>query len=397
MTDWLVSESAAPLELVPTTARDGDLGYPAEFRDRIAINTLHDGDVMPARLLKCAGIASLAGNGALRDSYVRGRDWGANLVAGHLAHFLGLAGHHRVNVARVVVDFNRFPGSSRPGAGPLETLAIGSPFAELLGHDDKYHVLEHWYDPISDRMEAAIGGKLIVLSVHTYDERNPSLTLRPEVSILSRSDSYQRDSRLPYGLFDPLFPDVLVESSSKRILRDRLALTLEKAGYRVEHNHPYCLPDGSFEIRSQPWFFFQHLRDLFEADHPDTSDQPQFDMVWGMLLNTNLRRGDSDALSGYLHRYRPPPTGRAASFENARTAYETIADYLTARRRSLVDGYRNSRDRVSTLSIEIRKDLVWRFDGSAPVGPLDDNARQLASILAAAVATYLREDRIENA
>ena len=318
MTDWLVSESAAPFELVPTTARDGELGYPAELCDRIAIDTLHDGDVIPARVLECAAVARLADNGVLRDSFVRERDWGADLVAGHLAHFLGLAGHYRVKVARVLVDFNRFPGSSPPGAGPLDTLAIGSPFAELLGHEDKHHVLAHWYDPISNSIEAALRGKLIVLSIHTYDERNPSLTQRPEVSIVSRSDSYQRDSRLPYGLFDPLFPDVLAESSSKRILRDRLALTLEKGGYRVEHNHPYCLPDGSLEIRSQPWFFFQHLRDLFEADHPDTSDQPQFDTVWRMLLNTNLRHGDSDALSGYLHRYRLPPTGLTSTFENAR-------------------------------------------------------------------------------
>ena len=84
-----------------------------------------------------------------------------------------------------------------------------------------------------------------ILTIHTYDVHNPSLTERPELSLITRSQSYQNNSHLPFGLFDPLFPDVLMESSTDPVLRDRIALTLEKLGVRVEHNYPYCLPDGS--------------------------------------------------------------------------------------------------------------------------------------------------------
>jgi hypothetical protein len=390
---WSADEAAEPFEFV-AVADGGPAGgrCPAAYRDRLVVHTLHDGHVIPQRLLDRPCVDALVADGSLARDFARARDWGANLVAEHLAAALGLGGYHRVNVARVVMDFNRFPGSSPAQAGPLDRFAISQPMSDCLDHQDKRWVLERFYDAVSARMERAIDGKLIVLSIHTYDEHNHSLTQRPEVSLLSRSHSYQLTSRLPYGVFDPLFPDVLVESSAKRILRDRIALTLEKQGLAVEHNYPYCLPDGSLEIRSQPWYFFRHLRLRYEQDRPETREDAAHTLIWDMLLNTNLRRGVSGTLSGYLHRFRAAPAGREREFDEARQAYERIGRWLTTRP-ELVDRYRRSEDRTSALSIEVRKDLVWRFDGAVPVGPQDAAARRIAGVLAQAITTYLVDDR----
>ncbi|TNF30958.1 MAG: hypothetical protein EP329_13010 [Deltaproteobacteria bacterium] len=365
--------------------------YPERYRDQLLIDTLHDGDAVPSRLLANPLVKAAWDDGTLQDAFEEHRDWGADLVAGHLAAALGLAGHHKVATARVVMDFNRFPGESPPDADPLERRALGEPLAELLTHDDKRHVLEDHYDAVSRGMDRAITGRLLKLAIHTYDEHNDSRTRRPEVSLLTRSDSYQRDSRLPYGLFDPLFPHVLVESCAKPIVRDRIALTLERAGFAVEHNYPYNLPDGSVEIRCQPWLFFQHLRGQYEVEYPARAADPGHTRMWEMLLNTNLRGTGGDALSAYLHRFQLPP-GDVAPLERAREAYEELSAWIGARP-ELIERYRRSPDRTSTITIEVRKDLVWRFDGGRPVGPREDVAKEVARTIAQAVATYLSEDR----
>ncbi len=202
---WHSDPDTPPIELVPTSGAPGSC--PPEYRDRIVIDTLHDGAHVPGRLLASDSAQKLVASGELERNYVSMRDWGANLVAHHIAERLGLAGHYRVNVARVVMDFNRFPGMSAPSVGPLDRMALSGCLSEALGHTDRRFVLEQCYDAISQGLEQAIYGRLIKLSIHTYDEHNPTKTLRPEVSVLSRSHSYQQDSCLPCGLFDPLFPD----------------------------------------------------------------------------------------------------------------------------------------------------------------------------------------------
>lgn len=384
--------SEPSLQLVPAPHDEAAFPYPIAYRDRLLVDTLHDGDALPARLLANPRVQAAWDSGALERAFASDRDWGADLVAGHLAAALGLPGHHKVVTARVVMDFNRLPGASPPDADPLERLALGEPVAGLLSHDDKRHVLEDHYDAVSRGMDRAITGRLLKLAIHTYDEHNTSRTRRPEVSLLTRSDSYQRDSRLPYGLFDPLFPHVLVESCATPIVRDRVALTLERAGFAVEHNYPYNLPDGSVEIRCQPWLFFQHLRERFEAERPQTAADPAHRRVWEMLLNTNHRGAGGDALSAYLHRFQLPANGELALLEAAREAYDGLRAWVSARP-ELVEAYQRSPDRTSTITIEVRKDLVWRFDGDRPIGPREDVAREVARTIAAAVATYLREDR----
>lgn len=382
-----------PVEFVPASPGiDSErTRCPEAYRGRVHVLTLHDGDRVPDEVAAVDAVAAMERSGELDRAVADVRDWGADLVAHHLVSALGLRDHARVRVARAVVDFNRFPGRTRPGSSHVDRLALGGPVGEAMGHEVRRLTLERYYDGISEALERLILDGLILISVHTYDEHNASATRRPEVSVLSRSDSYQQHSRLPFGLFDPLFPDVLVESSAKRVLRDRLGLTLEKAGYYVEHNYPYCLPDGSLEIRSQPWFFFHRLRQAFELAHPETTGDPAYAQIWEMLFNTNLRGADSSALNRYLHRYCAAPSGREREFFEAGKAYSIIRDHLRAQP-EFVERYRRSPDRTSAITIEVRKDLVWRYEDGRPVGPKDDAARRVGDVIAEGIATFLRTD-----
>jgi len=386
-----VTQCDAPFEHVAVDPIDAPF-CPEPLRDRVVIDTVHDGNYIPARLLTSPRICRLQEDGTLWRHYVQERDWGANRIAAHLARCLGLSGYDRVNVARVVMDFNRFPGSTPGDVDPLDRLAINPPFAQHLTFEEKQHVLETYYDAVSRGMESALDRRLVKLSIHTYDERNKSLTRRPEVSLLTRSLSYQRHSRLPFGLFDPMFPAILAECCASRILRDRLALTLEKDRVIVEHNYPYCLPDGSLEIRSQTWFFFHHLRQVYEAEYPNTHDDEGHELVWEMLFNTNLRNTEAEALYGYLHRFRRATDGNDARFSQAREAYEAITHFLDGHP-TLVNDYRMSRDRPSSISIEVRKDLLWRFDGATPTVPIPHRAEAITEKIAEGLGTWLNEDR----
>lgn len=387
------TSARAPFEFVEVAPNRAGL-CPESLKPLLAIDTVHDGATIPERLLSSSNLQPLIKDGTLQRHFTLERDWGADVVAKHLAHALGLRGFNRVSVARLVLDFNRFPGSSPPDAPPLDRLAIITPFSVVLSNSEKRDILRSFYDPISEGMEASILGKLIKISVHTYDAFNPSRTERPEVSLITRSLSYQLNSKLPFGLFDPLFPDVLTESSCNPILRDRLSLTLEKGGVNVEHNYPYCAPDGSLEVRAQPWFYFQKVRAAFEKEHPETKGVSSFNRVWAMLLNTNLRDGDAEALRGFLHRFRGAPAGLQDEFVAAVEAYQKIARF-TQTIPELVNAYRNSPDRPSSLSIEVRKDLVFKFVKGRPVEPIEENARAIALKVAEGIATYLRSDREE--
>ena len=381
---------------VPVTLDDAlPAACPERFRPRISVVVLHDGEYFPRRLAENPSLSSIVSSGELRHSFRTKRDWGASLVAESLSGVLGLGGYHRVNVARVAVDFNRFPGSTPRYAEHLNKLAISGYLARDLGHADKRWMLETLYDGLSGQIEQAISGRNIVLSIHTYDERNQSDTQRPEVSLLGRSHSYQHNSQLPEGLFDPLFPSVLVESTVKRLLRDRISLSLQKGGVYVEHNYPYCLPDGSLEIRSQPWYFFRRLRRHFESIQPESASSEAYRTVWAMLLNTNLRSAEANALSAYLHRYLEPPVGKEQLFEQALGAYGSIVKHLEASP-DLVDEYRFSERRTSALTIEVRKDLLADFEDGWPRRFHTAKAREIGRLIAQGVGQYVRQDRLPS-
>ncbi|MEM7296424.1 MAG: tRNA-guanine transglycosylase, partial [Pseudomonadota bacterium] len=241
-------------------------------------------------------------------------------VAARTASSLGLDGCSRIRIARVLMDFGRFPGETPRGADHLRRFALNYPFSDLLDFRKKRMVLERWYDGCSDVLEPVVRGRSVMLGIHTYDPHNESGTGRPDISIITRPIGYQENSRMPLGVFDPLFPDELAECTADRVLRDRLSITMEKANLRVAHNYPYCFPEGSVEVRSMVWFFFDWLRRRFQAARPETITDPAYDLVWDMLLNTNLRSAESDALRGHIHHFRRAPKGRAALFRRALAA-----------------------------------------------------------------------------
>ncbi|MCP4500280.1 MAG: hypothetical protein GY822_10005 [Deltaproteobacteria bacterium] len=386
-----------PVSFLETTRGEHETGYgpilEKSAADRLLLDVIHDGDVIPAELLVDNNNKPFAERDYF-DAYHKERDWGASLVAKHLAKELGLGGFLNVNIARVVMDFGRFPGVTPPEAAHLDRRAINYPFAELLSHTQKKRVLEHYYDGISDAYEPYVSRTNIKIAIHTYDTHNESGTRRPPLSILTRSVGYQVLSEMPFGVFDPLYPDILGMFTADRILRDRLSLTLEKAGYSVEHNYPYLLPDGSVEVRSQVWSFFHHLRGAFEKAHPHTKREESYRAVWDMLADTNLRSSTSEALRSYLHFFRRVPPSKEEKFERSRQAYAAICRFLDEEGHDFIDAYRVDSQRSSSLGIEVRKDLVYEFDDEGrAVAPKDDAAREIAGVLAKALREYFETDR----
>ncbi len=389
----IIAEERPPLEFVEVAAEGGPYTCPEEYRARVMINVIHDGAVIPPEFLVDTQGVPIPGS-AIYDAYVRERDWGASDVAEQLAIALGIDGYYKVNTARVLMDFGRFPGMSRQQPEHLQRFAINYPFSTLLSYDQKRRLLERHYDCIAEGMDQAVQGKLINLALHSYDRLNESGTERPQISLVTRTVGYQLDSRMPVGVFDYLYPDVLGEFTCNRVLRDRISLTMEKAGLPVAHNYPYLLPEGSLEVRAQVWFFFSFLRGRFEIRFPGTRKDPAFQKVWTMLLDTNLRSSESEILRSYLHMFRRAPQGREAEFRQAQLAYERVADYLQSIGKDVVDEYRHAQSRPSSLGLEVRKDLLWELDErEQPVRRRSEMAGHIARVIARAICVFLTEDR----
>jgi hypothetical protein len=381
------------VEVTPT----GEHNLPTELVDRIAIYTPHDGGAIPDRYYYGPNGEPRIDPERLLSHYIAARDWGANSVAHHLAAALGLRRYARCRIARVLLDFNRFPGSTPPGENdPLEALAIGQLYANALNHDDKTELLETCYDAISEEMEKLFAESLIGISIHTYDEEHASATKRADLSLISLPLSYQRESRLTYGVFDPMYPDHLAESTCSRILRDRVSLNLERTGFRVTHNHPYPVPDGGIEMRAQVWHFFRYLRKRFEAAHPETVGQPPYEAVWTMVLDTNLRLAEAESLRSFLHRFRRVSSSQRDRLGSVLEAYRHVKRFLDDA--DVETDYRRHPERPSSLGIEIRKDLVCTFDPETglPERPNEEQKetmREIAQAIAQAIATYIDTDR----
>jgi hypothetical protein len=370
----------------------GDFQLPDDAKRKLSVDVIHDGNVIPEEMLVDPQGARIADD-AFWEYYVKERDWGAGLVAGELARHLGLGGYWNVEIARVLMDFGRFPGITPADASYQSRHAIAYPFSDLLGFDQKRRILEHYYDTISAHFNTIVERSQVKLAIHTYDTYNQSGTLRPPLSILTRCVGYQVRSEMPYDVFDPLFPDILGEFTCDRILRDRISLTLERAGLHTEHNYPYLLPDGSVEVRSQVWNFFRFARETFEHECPETRADVAYIRVWDMLLDTNLRSSESEMLRSYLHAFRRVPAEREAQFEAARRAYDRIAHFLGRDEYLIAERYRQSLSRPSALGIEVRKDLVFEFDDKGrPVAPRKREASKIASFIARAIKVYFTRD-----
>ena len=378
-------------------APNDDSALPEQLRKRVAVFAVHDGQAIPKRFRIRPDGSPVVDPKALERQFVKMRDWGANVVAHELAAALGTPTYMTCRVARSLLDFNRFPGSTPPEShDPLEALAINPLFGEALDHHEKTDLLESFYDPISEAMEEFVADSLIGISIHTYDAEHESKNKRAHVSLINLALSYQRDAQLPYGVFDPMYPDHLAESSCSRILRDRMSLNLERTGFRVTHNHPYALPDGSVEMRAQVWHFFRFVRRRFEQKYPETLGDPAYERVFTMLSDTNLRLAEAEEMRSFLHRYRRVSDERRPAMLASLAAYKHIFDFL--QRSNVVQDYRRSPERPSSVGLEVRKDLVCSFDPETG-RPLPTSAKQrrvaqqVAQAIAGSIRTYFATDR----
>ena len=387
--EW-ASDEVDPVELVPVRGL-AEFRLRRHWRHRVMVDVIHDGWVVPAEFL-VDGSGHMIPSEAFHDQYVEERDWGACMIAASLTKELGLANYTRINIARVLMDFGRFPGSTGLRARHLERFALNYPFSELLGHRLKRRLLVDYYDAISRRMDELVRSTRVKIALHTYDTHNENGTLRPQVSLVT-SALGEHTEEVPLRVFDPLYPAKLGEFSCNRVLRDRISLTLEKSSIPVAHNYPYRLPEGGIEVRAQVWSYFTHIKQHFEHAYPDTRDEPAFEAVWRMLLDTNLRSTDSAALRSYLHLYRRAPEGKRRLFKGASQAYTRIRKFVGANHEEMVENYIMSEERLSCLGIEVRKDLVYEYDErGVPVAPRWDNVEHIGKLVARAVRTFLHED-----
>lgn len=360
--------------------------------ERVLLYTIHDGDQVP-RYLFGERSEEILDRPEVAATYVAERDWGADRMARNLAAELGLSGYFKVHLARLVMDYGRFPGSSGTGAAYLQRSAIFPPFADLLSEEQKHDLLRTAYDTMSADMVDRMQGKKVAIGIHTYDPHNASGTERPQVSLVTRLLEYQIHSTVPPEVFDPIFPPILCEATCHRALSYQMLLNLERGGYHTAHNYPYVMPVGSLEIRAQVWFFFRHLRERFCELHPETRDSPAFQRVWQMLLDVNRRSADAQWLRSYLHRYREPLPGQEKVFAAARRAYARIREVLAEHHEAWVDAYRYAPERPDHLGIEVRKDLLADIDlvgcRVSPRPDAEERSRDIARHMARAIRTYL--------
>ncbi|MEO1368476.1 MAG: hypothetical protein AAFX50_14980, partial [Acidobacteriota bacterium] len=143
----VLPEVVDDLELVEIVSVDP--GRPADLSDDdILIFTIHDGAQVPRHLWGERSEEVLS-RPDMVSSYVRERDWGANVVAEELARQLGLSGYARVNLSRHIMDFGRFPGTSSVGENYLMRHSLFPPAELLLTEDAIHDLLARYYDGIS--------------------------------------------------------------------------------------------------------------------------------------------------------------------------------------------------------------------------------------------------------
>lgn len=352
----------------------------------IAIDSVHGGDSVPMAYWHL-----FENNKESKEAYIREKDWGANHVAYELSKRLNLSGFHKVEIARALLDYNRFPGVTPPGvAAHLNRLCINKPISNHIAHQEIRSLLSNYYDAISSGYEQFARKALLKISIHTYDTYNPGAnTKRPATSVLYRALDYQENSQMPYGVFDKLFIDELIEFTGDRRLVNRLGLTLEKANVAMSYNYPYLLPAGCIEVRAQVWRFFNYFKSCFETDYPDTVVDENYQGLWRMLMDTNFRDGDSQILRSYIHAYRHPPRGYEQFCEKANDAYRHLTAYMEQHRKEIRRSYRYHPYRLSCIGIEVRKDLVWDFE---TMKPKSEAIQRISGLIAEGIMRYFEED-----
>ena len=362
----------------------------------VIVDVIHDGDRIPPSIEPYFnGDGSVRGE--VHDAFVRERDWGAAAVAERLAFHLGLRGYQSVQAARVVCDYNRFRGRSVPEAGHLGRRALFPPATHLLSHAAGEQALATCFDPVSAalfaRVSEALGdgrvpdSRLLRITVHTYDDRAGEGHRRPKTSLIFTPYEYHEASRLPAGVYAPIFPDRLAEFTADRALAYRMALMLEKNYLPVAVNSPYFLPLGGAEMRLQVWCYIQHLKWLVQELEPDAADR--FARLWPVIEDVDRPWGSRELHTDEL------------------TLLDELIAFVKRHRYEAVERYRYSAFRPSAIEVEVRKDVVyagnWQTlsDGSEAFVPIEGGldryeVDRVAAVMAAGIRKYLIEDQPEK-
>lgn len=369
----------------------------AEWDRHVIVDVIHDGERIPPSLTSL-----LDGGGGVRqdvqDAFVRERDWGAAALADRLAFHLGLRGYYCNQAARVVCDFNRFRGRSVPEAGHIGRHALFAPASDLLSPDEGERALRTCYDPVSMAIHARAqeafdeGGvaasRLLRITAHTYDDRVGEGHRRPKASLIFTPFEYHEASRLPPGVYPPLFPERLAEFTADRALAYRIALMLEKNYLPVAVNSPYFLPLGGAEMRLQVWCYMQHLRRFVER--VATPEQvKRLAPVWLLLMEAD------------------EPWGRREIAADLQVLLDELEAFVEANHYEAVERYRYSAYRPNAIEVELRKDRIWEgswqvlSDGKEafvpePGGMNLEEIDRAASVMAQGIRMYLIEDQPEK-
>lgn len=463
-----VRDLEAPLVLVPS-----GVAVPSVLDARVLIDTVHDGWVVPAALLPLSDAAWAD----LESAYGDERDWGAHFVAHALAAELGLSGYTRVLPVRPLLDVNRYAGVHDVPLGGDHRDAIFPPMARHLDLRQVRWLFEEVYDRVEAAFAERVVGRMAVgssgapetrtepgvgagatvavdaareaavtrrtrvqgrlgerpdrrcvkLAIHTYRPRNETGTLRPEVSLITRSGAWDRQTDLRQtGLYD-LLPRDLLASTTDRLLAYRIAVNLEQAGIGTSLDSPYSLPEGAMELRLQARCFFAFLRERFEAakgamalsprsaesvhessrEGAPSSEGPsrvagsrtpgsralrqEEDVFWNLLATTNRRSSAANALRARLSGVSRAAEDDGVDAERFRVLYDDVRSFVRRDTASWVAEFR--RGGLSALTLEVRRDHILQMETvngrERPVAVHLGRVREIAACVAAAVRGFL--------
>ena len=241
----------------------------------------------------------------IQRRFVVERDWGANLVAEDI-ETSGTFGIYDRSNSKMSFDFGRFPGSTRDGATQFGRFAINTPPSHngsiMIKNEHCWKITmtpfpTQWKNNFEENSsKSPFIPMILIMKV----EQNVLI-----VSLVTRTIGYQLESRMPFGVFDPLYPDILAEFTVDRVLRDRISLTLEKTAFQSHTTIPissqkevpkYVTLFGDFYVVAKP----------FGIVYPETKGDPAYERVWEMLQDTNLRSAQVGELRSVLHMHRRP-------------------------------------------------------------------------------------------
>ena len=121
---YTVNGHSTPVRFVEVP-RDGEPEFAIDpvVADRVMIDVIHDGPWIPEEFL-VDGEGREIDDAEFIDYYWLERDWGAAMLAEALCRKLSVPGYHNVEMARVLINFGRFPGLTHQDAGHLDRFAL---------------------------------------------------------------------------------------------------------------------------------------------------------------------------------------------------------------------------------------------------------------------------------